>query len=179
MRELFVFIIVAVIAAQPVASGQTLLRWKLKPGEALAVEIEQHTDSQVAFSGKTAATKIYLTLKLGWQVTAADNENFTIRQTVERIQQKITTPQAATIEYDSAATGRPSGQARDLAEAHKPLVVLPEKEVSAGDTWTVSNDRTAATGALKLDTTYRLDGLTDQDGKRLAKIGLTAKATRG
>jgi len=38
---------------------------------------------------------------------------------------------------------------------------------------------TAATGALKLDTTYRLDGLTDQDGKRLAKIGLTAKATPG
>lgn len=226
-------IAIVVLTVPGILRAQTLLRWKLKPGEALAVEIVQHTDSQVAFSGKTAATKIDLTLKLGWQVTAAEDESFTIQQTVERIQQKITTPQAATIEYDSGATGRPSGQARDLAEALKPLVgaefemvmngrgvidsvkpvndaakallasaekeagpdaaphdalqqmlrrqlvVLPEKKVSAGDTWTISNDRTAATGSLKLDTTYRLDGLTDQDGKRLAKIGLTAKATPG
>lgn len=103
-------------------SAQTLLRWKLKPGDALTVEIDQHTDSEVGFSGKLAKTKIDLTLKLAWKVTAAGNEGFTVRQTVERIQEKLETQDMGTIEYDSAATARPTGQARELAESVKPLI---------------------------------------------------------
>src|SRR4051794_19441158 len=87
-------------------SAQTLLRWKLKPGDAFTVEIEQHTDSTVGFSAKSAATKIDLTLKLSWKVTAATDNGFTIRQTVEQIHEKLVTQDMGTIEYDSAATAR-------------------------------------------------------------------------
>ena len=58
----------------------------------------------------------------------------------------------------------------------RPLVVLPEKEVKAGDTWIVASDRATAAGPLKLETTYRLENI---DEKSLAKIAMTAKAQPG
>ena len=45
-----------VFVTQPVANAETLLRWKLNQGDAFVVECEQQTDSQVEFSGKSAAT---------------------------------------------------------------------------------------------------------------------------
>ncbi len=116
-------VVLAVALFHPsIANAQTLLRWKLKPGEALAVEIDQHTDSQVGFSGKSAATKIDLTLGLAWKVAEAGSDGFTIRQTVERIKETLTTQDMGIIEYDSVATARPTGQARELAESIKRLV---------------------------------------------------------
>ena len=58
----------------------------------------------------------------------------------------------------------------------RPLIVLPEKEAKAGDTWTVSSDRTTAAGPLKLETTYRLEGI---DNTSMARITMTAKAQPG
>jgi hypothetical protein len=222
--------VIVVAAVWPVpATAQTLLRWKLKPGEAFSVEIAQHTDSQVAFSGKSAATKIDLELKLAWKVTAATGDAFTIRQSVERIHETLVTQDMGTIEYDSAAAARPTGQARELADSIKPLIgaefelvmtlrgevtsvtpindiakallaatdksesnaaaqeglqqmlrrpliVLPEKMVSPNDTWTAASDRTTAAGALKLETTYRLESI---DDKSVAKIAIAAKAQPG
>src|SRR5438105_390651 len=110
--------VVLVATTWPAAvSAQTSLRWKLKPRETLEIQIKQDTDSQVGFSGKLAATKIELGVALAWKVTAANNDGFTIRQTVERIHEKLVTQDMGTIEYDSAANTRPSGQARELAEA--------------------------------------------------------------
>src|SRR5437763_4594719 len=109
LREILGLLIV--FAAPRIGDAQTLLRWKLKAGDALAVEIEQHTDAQVSFSAKTAITKIDLTLHLGWKVMAAEEAGFRIRQTVDRIQQKITTRDAGTVEYDSSASERRTGQA--------------------------------------------------------------------
>ncbi len=105
-----------------ICQAQTLLRWKLKPGEAYTIDIEQHTDSQVGFSGKSAKTQIELKLKLAWKVTAAGDSGFTIRQTVEQISQKITTQDMGVIEYDSTAGARPTGQARELADSINPLI---------------------------------------------------------
>ncbi len=211
------------------ASAQTLLRWKLKAGDTFKVEIEQQTDSQVGFSGKMAKTQIELKLTLAWKVAAASDSGFTIRQIVEQIYEKITTQDMGAIEFDSAASARPSGQARELAESIKPLIgaefelvmtprgeitsatpvndvakallaaadkstpdtssqeglqqmlrrpliVLPEKEAKAGDTWTATSDRTTAAGPLKLETTYRLDGI---DNNSVARITMTAKAQAG
>jgi len=217
-------------------SAQTLLRWKLKPTESFHVAIEQHTDSTVAFTGKSAATKIDLTLVLGWNVLTADDASFKIRQTIERIHQKLATPQAGTIEFDSASSTKPTGQSRDLAESLRPLVgaefeitmtargeitalqpandsakallsalennaagdatakattakstveqmlrrpllVLPEKPIASGDTWSVASDRPTAAGPLKIDTTYKLTNLSDQNGNPIAHIGISAKFT--
>jgi hypothetical protein len=225
---LWAAVVIAAISPS-LASAQTLLRWKLKSGDAFTVEIDQHTDSQVGFSGKLAKTQIELKLKLAWKVTAASNSGFTIRQNVEQIYEKITTQDMGVIEYDSAATARAPGQARELAESIKPLVgaefelimtargeitsatpvnevakallaaagkinqeaasqeglqqmlrrplmILPEKEVKPGDSWTVSSDRATAAGPLTLETTYRLESI---DEKSVAKIAMTAKAQAG
>src|SRR4051794_13400642 len=45
------------------AQAQTLLRWKLKPGDAFTVDTRQETESQVAFSGKSVTTTIDLALQ--------------------------------------------------------------------------------------------------------------------
>src|SRR4051812_35954763 len=63
--------------------AQTLLRWKLKPGDAFTVETRQETDSQVAFSGKSATTKIDLALQLTWVVTAANENEIVIKQSID------------------------------------------------------------------------------------------------
>src|SRR5689334_17117679 len=115
-------LVIVLLAASCPAHGQTLLRWKLKPGGSLAVTIEQQPDSSVSFSGKRADTKIDLTLVLGWNVTAADNNGFRIRQSIDSIRQKLTTQQAGTVEFDSTSKAKPTGQSRDLAEALRPLV---------------------------------------------------------
>jgi hypothetical protein len=232
MRSLFQasLFIVLLVAAGPLR-GQTMLQWKLKPGDSLAVTIEQQTDSSVSFSGKRADTKIDLTLVLGWNVAAADNAGFTIRQSIDQIQQKLTTQQAGTIEFDSASKAKPTGQSRDLAEAlrpligaqfdmrmtprgeittvdpaneaakallagleggqnadataraaveqmlRRPLLILPDRPINVGETWTVSSERPTVAGPLKIDTTYKLSGLADQNGQPIARIAMSANFT--
>src|SRR6266481_6365295 len=105
--------LLAICLASVLTSGaraQTLLRWKLNHGESFSVEMRQETESQVAFSGKSANTKIDLDLQLAWAVTAADNKQFVLKQSIERIQLKLAGAQG-TAEYDSAAKTRPTGQA--------------------------------------------------------------------
>jgi hypothetical protein len=121
IRLLMVFLLL-VVQAVPVASGQTLLRWKLKPGESLNLTVQQETESQVAFSGKSATTKIDLTVELHWLVTAADDKGFKIKQTIKDVKLKLQSPQGGLIEYASAATARPAGHARDVADSLKPLI---------------------------------------------------------
>src|SRR6188474_2797172 len=93
----FSVLLVLVVVAVP-AQGQTALRWKLQPKNSWAVTIHQQTKSTVAFSGKSATTDIDLNLTLGWDVRAADSSGFKIRQSIDQIQQKLTTQQAGTIE---------------------------------------------------------------------------------
>jgi len=135
---------VLLLIATEFCSAQTLLRWKLKPGDAFAVAIEQKTDSQVGFSGKQAKTKITLDLKLAWKVTAGASDGFTIRQTVDSIRETLETPDMGSIQYDSSSSARPTGQARELADSIKPLVgaefdlvMTPRGEISSA---TPAND---------------------------------------
>jgi hypothetical protein len=218
------------------ANAQTLLRWKLKPNESLHVAIEQHTDSTVSFTGKSAATKIDLTLVLGWNILTADDAGFRIRQTIERIHQKLTTVQSGTIGFDSASSAKLTGQSRDLADSLRPLVgaefemtmtprgeitavqpannsakalmaaletnpdgdatakattakstveqmlrrpllVLSDKPVAANESWSVSSQRPTAAGPLTINTTYTLNKLSDQNGKPIANINISAAFT--
>jgi hypothetical protein len=123
-----------------VARGQTLLRWKLKPGEKLGLTVQQETESQVAFSGKSATTKIELIVELQWLVSAADDKQIQLKQTIKGIQLKLQSPQGGRIEYDSAAEARPTGQARDVADTLMPLIgaevnitMTPRGEVTAAE----------------------------------------------
>lgn len=227
-RTLLLF---AFLTSAAPAHAQSPLRWKLKPGESLAVTIDQDTDSDVSFSGKKATTRIELKLVLGWNVIAADNAGFKIRQSIDQIQQKLTTQQAGTIEFDSASKAKPTGQSRDLADAlrpligaqfdmtmtprgeittvdpaneaakallagleggqnadataraaveqmlRRPLLVLPDRPINVGETWTVSSERPTVAGPLKIDTTYKLAGLADQNGQPIARIAMSANFT--
>lgn len=104
------------------ARGQTTLRWKLTAGESLVVQTRQETTSVVSFSGKKAETKINLGMELLWNVTAADDSEATIKQTIRRIEFRLESDKAGKIEYDSAAKTRPTGQTREVADAVKPLL---------------------------------------------------------
>jgi len=105
-----------------VAGGQTLLRWKLKQGESLNLTVQQETESEVAFSGKRATTKIDLTVELDWLVTAVDDKGIKVKQTIKGVKLKLQSPQGGLIEYDSAAAARPAGQVREIADSLKPLI---------------------------------------------------------
>lgn len=104
------------------ARGQTTLRWKLAAGESLVVQTQQETSSVVSFSGKKAETKINLGMELLWNVTAADDSEATIKQTIRRVEFRLESEKGGKIEYDSSAKTRPAGQAREVADAVKPLL---------------------------------------------------------
>ena len=104
------------------AGGQTLLRWKLKPDDSLRITIQQETESQVAFSGKSATTKIDLIVELDWLVTAADEKEIKLKQTLRGVKLKLQSPEGGVIEYDSGAEARPTGQAREMGESLQPLI---------------------------------------------------------
>src|SRR5690242_19616590 len=134
-------ILLLVFPAIPsIAGGQTLLRWKLKTDDALRLTIQQETESQVAFSGKSATTKIELAGELDWLVTAADEKEIKLKQTLRGVKLKLQSPEGGVIEYDSAAEAKPSGQAREMAESIQPLIgmelavtMTPRGEVVAAE----------------------------------------------
>ncbi|MEX2176332.1 MAG: DUF6263 family protein [Pirellulaceae bacterium] len=209
--------------------AQTLLRWKLQPGEAFGVDVQQHTTSTVAFSGKTSQSEIDLGMELGWTVKGADDKGFDIEQVVRRVQFKLQAPGADAVAYDSAARSRPAGLSREIARAVEPLlgaqvslrmtargeivsakpaneaaeklfakdapgdepgvfsrgalqkllgqspIVLPEKEVQTGDTWTATEELDSAVWQFGQVTTYRLAEPVEQDGRPLQMIEATGK----
>jgi hypothetical protein len=109
------------IVASP-ARGQTTLRWKLAAGESLVVQSQQETTWVVSFSGKQAETKINLGMELLWNVASADDSEATITQTIRSVEFRLESEKGGKIEYDSSAKTRPTGQAREVATAVKPLL---------------------------------------------------------
>jgi hypothetical protein len=102
--------------------AQSPLAWKLAAGQSLVVQSRQETTSVVSFSGKKAETKINLGMELLWNVTSADESEATIKQTIRRIEFRLESEKAGKIEYDSSAKTRTTGQAREVADAVKPLL---------------------------------------------------------
>src|SRR5689334_21689941 len=97
--------IAAAVALQLVAfptSAQTLLRWKLQTGQRLVADISQKTQSQVDFGGKSAVTKLDLTMRVDWHVVDAVEDAIRVQQTIEQIRATLTTP-GASADFDSGA----------------------------------------------------------------------------
>ena len=132
-----VLLLGAALLPLPTARAQTLLRWKLNAGESCRGEMEQQTESQAAFGGKSAASKMNLGMRLRWHVTQADDSAMTVKQTIERLSVSLNAP-TGTVEYDSSVKVRSSGLAKDFSEALQPLVgaeieviVTPRGEVTS------------------------------------------------
>src|SRR5262245_3089484 len=211
--------------------AEILLRWKLKAGDSLSVQTRQETQSQVTFSSKSATSQIDVNVQMNWTVTAARDNEVTMKQTIERIGVKLATPQGSPIEFDSADPSRPSSQARQLSESLKPLIgaemevtlsrrgeilavqphndaakalfvpgdskdesasdsrtaverllrtpliVLPEKDVAQGDTWTTTSDLETAAGAQRQETVYSLENVDNQGGQKTCHISADSKLT--
>jgi len=120
---LFAIFCSMLLLAQPGSvHGQAPLRWKLKQGEAFEVQLQQQTTSQVAFAGKAADTKIDLGLELLWTVAAADDKQIKVRQVVQRITFSLQPQKGDAVKYDSLNRARPTGQARQVADAVQPLL---------------------------------------------------------
>src|SRR5438445_2869049 len=117
MPSRLLIVLVAVVLWLTLATqvtAQTLLRWKLQPGQAFVVQTRQQTESQVAFSGQSVTTKIELAIALSWSVVGANKNTVNIDQTVERIEIKLESPTVGAVHYDSSSTARPTGQAREI-----------------------------------------------------------------
>jgi hypothetical protein len=104
------------------APSQTLLHWKLEPGEQLKIKTTQETRSDVAYGGKTTTTHIDLAVELAWQVIAADAGMTRMKQTVTRASADVRTQDGGRLTYDSTNSAKPAGRTRDLADALLPLV---------------------------------------------------------
>jgi hypothetical protein len=132
-----------------VAHGQSPLRWKLKPGDALAFDIQQQTTSRVAFSGKSADTKIDLGLEMLWNVVSADEKETKVKQVIQRITFSLEPQKGDAVKYDSQSKARPTGQARQVADAVKPLLGA-EIEITMNDRGQIVTTAPANAAAEKL-----------------------------
>ena len=124
MRSLLFWILPALltlVAGGPRSQAQTLLRWKLRQGETLAVEMTQQTQSQVGFSSKSAETKVSLTMRMAWHVQSADDNEIAVKQTIEHLRASLATA-TGTAEFDSASKARAAGLTKQLADSMQPLV---------------------------------------------------------
>lgn len=162
--------VVAWMALFSESKAQTLLRWKLKPGEVFTVRTHQETESQVAFGTKSATTKISDDLQLTWSVAAADDNAITIRQTIQRIAVNLAAQDGATTQYDSESSTRPMGHAQNLASSLKPLIgaefeiklsplgkVLAVKPVNdAAQALLAADDKSAEAGGASRSTIQQL-----------------------
>jgi Family of unknown function (DUF6263) len=113
---------ICLAAAPNRAIAQSPLRWRLKAGEALIVQLDQKTLSKVAFSGKSADTTIDLGLTLLWNIDSASDDQIKIKQHVQRITFSLQPQKGDAVKYDSASRIRPIGQARQVADAVEPLL---------------------------------------------------------
>ena len=123
-----------VVLLQPVPrlQGQTTLRWKLNPGEQFAVAIAQNTTSEVAYSDKKTKTQIDLAMELTWRVLAAENGQFRLEQSLDRMSVSLKAPPAGQVQYDTAQQAKPAGSAKEIAAAIAPLLAL-KLEITMND----------------------------------------------
>lgn len=102
--------------------AQTTLRWKLNPGESLAVAVTQTTKSTVASAGKTTATDIKLDMELLWRVLSAEKGQFRLEQSIKRLSISLDAPPAGRVQYDTAQEAKPIGAAKEIAASLAPLL---------------------------------------------------------
>ncbi|MFN0019414.1 MAG: hypothetical protein ACKVP0_14205 [Pirellulaceae bacterium] len=115
-----VSIAILLITASPVLAQKTL-RWKLKAGEQLQVNVTQQKTATTTIAGKPVKMTEEMTFETLWSVDSADEKQAKITQTVKRLAMKMQLGDAAPIAYDSASKATPVGTAKEIAAAVKPL----------------------------------------------------------
>ena len=122
-------------------SAQQLLRWKFEEGSEWIVRLEQTTAWQSTIGGKTTPTRVDCQMELAWKIeTVKDGGSAVIAQRFQRLQMNRQSPKLASLVYDSAAPGKPSGDAKLIADSLAPLLACtlrvtlsPRGEMSAAE----------------------------------------------
>ncbi len=113
----------ALLGSPRAAAAETLLRWKLQPGEQFALHVTHHSDLETDVKGKRVATTVDMLLEMHWQIEAVDENSVArIKQTIRRMRLKMDAPSVGSIEFDSAADAPAQGEAKDIAAGVKPLI---------------------------------------------------------
>lgn len=220
------------VVGASMASGQTMLSWKLQEGDRFDLQVEQRTSSTATVVNKTVTTTIEMVLESTWSVEKMAGDVATIRQKVTRAMSKVQAGDQAPVEYDTAKAEQPSSSARYLAADLKalvepessilltmnpqgeilsaelsptlaelwadektsgpakkeatssleailrlPLVVLPGKQVSAGETWTTTRKLTTPAGNFTQATKYTYEGPRESSGVTAAAIAFSSTLT--
>ena len=118
-----VFAAVVITIAVPCSFADELLRWKLKAGETLLVDLAQKSELETNVANKPVKMKLDMGFGLKWQVESVDEAGTArIAQSFTRLRLKMELPKQDPVEYDSAAEGKPTGPAKDVADAVGPLI---------------------------------------------------------
>lgn len=114
---------VALLNFAPVAYAQTTLRWKFVKGQQFVVHCGQQTEVETSVNNKPRRASLEMQMQLAWQVESVDDAGVaTMQQSFTRLQLKTTAPETEPVVYDSAATTKPTGTAREIAAGISPLV---------------------------------------------------------
>jgi hypothetical protein len=105
------------------SQAEQLLRWKLRPGEAIDVRMAQDMDMKSNVMGKSLASSADMSMIMRWVVEDVDQAGVTeMRQSIERLRMSMQTPGGTPVVYDSASRAEPVGMAKNLAQNMQPLI---------------------------------------------------------
>jgi len=149
--------------------GEQLLRWKLKAGETLQVELAQKSEIETTIANKPVKMRLEMGLGLKWVVTETDGQGVAqIEQSFTRLRLKMELPKQDPVEYDSAALTKPTGAAKDVADAVGPLIGA-KFQVSMNSRGEITDVKLSEAAAKLLDSpaaarfkeTFSKEGLSD------------------
>jgi hypothetical protein len=122
-RVVMVFTAALFTTAATPSRAEELLRWKLNAGETLHVELAQKSELETNVANKPVKMKLDMGFGLKWQVESVSETGVArIAQSFTRLRLKMELPKQDPVEYDSAAETKPTGPAKDVADAVGPLI---------------------------------------------------------
>ncbi|MCO6458973.1 MAG: hypothetical protein J5I93_27005, partial [Pirellulaceae bacterium] len=121
---------VAWLVAGPLAGGplaaQTLLRWKLAPGQQLSLDFGQQTETSTDVNGLRLTMSLEMRMQVDWQVEQVEQDGTTrLTQTIRQLRLKMQTAGGMPIEYDSRQERQSGEAAQQIAAALAPLLGSP------------------------------------------------------
>ena len=127
-KSLTLVFVVAIftLAAVTPAQGETVLRWKFTPGDAFQLVMQGNTTVKTS-TGDTPVTMTATYVAEMSQVIESVDANgvASVTQTINRLRQKMSSPQGVVMDYDSAAAADINGKSRLLVPLFDAIVNKP------------------------------------------------------
>jgi hypothetical protein len=123
--KLVAFLLLSLLVLLPLGgstAAQEPLRWKLEKGQRFQLQTTQTTESLVTFGPRKLPTTMEVLLHIGWEVQAAEADQFTIEQQVDAIRIDMKSSNEIHTIYDSRERKAVVGAAKDLQTSVAPLL---------------------------------------------------------